>query len=150
MLTIISLIFLRFLTFNCSDINDVRKEYNEINSEDRLESFMKKIENTKCADFIPYRASATMMRAQYAFSPISKLNHFKKGKTALEEYIKKNPASVDARYVRIMIQATIPKFLNYSSDIKNDINFVKSNINKTDIPTEIKITILKNINNVKI
>ncbi len=149
MYAVITFVFLRILTFNCNDVNDIRKEYNQINSESKLESFIRKTENADCVSFIPYQASATMMRAQYAFSPVKKLNYFNKGKNRLEEYIKKNPSSVDARYVRIMIQATIPKFLNYSSDIKNDINFVRSNINKTDMPSEIKNAILRNINNVK-
>lgn len=63
--------------------------------------------------------------------------------------MKKNPTSIDARYVRIMIQGTIPAFLNYNSDLKKDIKFVKDNIDRSDLTFEIKNTMLTNINNLK-
>jgi len=127
----------------------LRKDYNSINSEEKLEQFIKKYKSFSCDKSIPYLASSTMMKAQYAFSPIRKLNYFNEGKAKLEEYIKKNPASIEARYVRIMIQGTIPAFLNYKSDLQNDIKFVKENIERSDLTNEIKNTILKNINNLK-
>lgn len=149
MLSLIFSYILSILVTTCNDINQLRKDYNSINSEEKLEQFIKKYKSYSCDKSIPYLASATMMRAQYAFSPIRKLNYFNTGKAKLEEYIKDNPASIDARYVRIMIQGTIPAFLNYKSDLKNDIKFVKENIERSDLTNEIKNTILKNINNLK-
>lgn len=149
MLSLIFSYVLSILVTTCNDINQLRKDYNSINSEEKLEQFIKKYKSYSCDKSIPYLASATMMRAQYAFSPIRKLNYFNTGKAKLEEYIKDNPASIDARYVRIMIQGTIPAFLNYKSDLKYDIKFVKENIERSDLTNEIKNTILKNINNLK-
>lgn len=149
MLSLVFSYILSILITSCNDINQLRKDYNSINSEEKLEQFIKKYKSYSCDKSIPYLASATMMRAQYAFSPIRKLNYFNTGKAKLEEYIKDNPASIDARYVRIMIQGTIPAFLNYKSDLKNDIKFVKENIERSDLTNEIKNTILKNINNLK-
>ena len=149
MLSLVFSYILSILITTCNDINQLRKDYNSINSEEKLEQFIKKYKFYSCDKSIPYLASATMMKAQYAFSPIRKLNYFNAGKAKLEEYIKKNPASIDARYVRIMIQGTIPAFLNYKSDLHNDIKFVKENIERSDLTNEIKNTILKNINNLK-
>lgn len=148
----ISLIFayaFSIFLVNCNDINQLRKDYNSINSDEKLEQFIKKYKTYSCDKVIPYLASATMMRAQYAFSPIRKLNYFNDGKYRLEDYLKKNPTSIDARYVRIMIQGTIPAFLNYNSDLKKDIKFVKDNIDRSDLTFEIKNTMLTNINNLK-
>ncbi len=149
MLSLIFTYIFSILIANCNDINQLRNDYNSINSEEKLEQFIKKYKSYSCDKSIPYLASATMMRAQYAFSPIRKLNYFNDGKAKLEKYIMKNPASIDARYVRIMIQGTIPAFLNYNSDLKKDIRFVKENIDRSDLSFDIKNTILKNINNLK-
>lgn len=149
MLSLIFTYIFSILITNCNDINQLRKDYNSIKSEEKLEQFIKKYKSYSCDKSIPYLVSATMMKAQYAFSPIRKLNYFNDGKAKLEDYIMKNPASIDARYVRIMIQGTIPAFLNYNSDLKKDIRFVKENIDRSDLSFDIKNTILKNINNLK-
>jgi hypothetical protein len=134
---------------SCLELNECRNDYHNINSEIKLEAFLKKYEKSDCKTLTPYLASATMMKAEYVLNPLKKLSYFNKGKNTLEAFIKKNPSSVDARYVRIMTQNNIPKFLNYSSEMKNDIKFVKANISKSDIPQEMINTILKNINNLK-
>lgn len=149
---IMILMFFLCINYNlqeCSEINMCRSDYNGINSELKLEAFIKKYESSKCTSAVPYLASSIMMKAQYTLNPVKKLSYFNSGKSKLESFIRKNQTSIDGRYVRIMIQGTIPKFLNYSSDIKNDINFVKTNISGSDIPEEIKKTMLKNINNLK-
>ena len=142
------LVFISLLLTTCQELNECRSDYNGIDTETKLEAFLKKYEKSDCKTLTPYLASATMMKAQYSLNPVKKLNFFNKGKSSLEAYIKKHPLSVDARYVRIMIQSTIPKFLNYNSDIKNDIIFVRSNINNTDMSSDMKKTMLQNINNV--
>ena len=131
---------------DCKDINVVRELYNNIDNEEKLENFYIKIKDSDCKFFTPYLASAIMMKAQYVFSPLNKLNYFREGKNILEKYIKKNPESIDAIYVRIMVQKNIPKLLNYYSDLNTDIKFINNHISKSEIPDEIKIIILKNIN----
>lgn len=60
----ISLIFayaFSIFLVNCDDINQLRKDYNSINSDEKLEQFIKKYKTYSCDKVIPYLASATMM-----------------------------------------------------------------------------------------
>jgi hypothetical protein len=136
-------------SFDCSEINTVRNEYNTLDSKNRLKAFLSKTENSNCKEFTPYIASAVMQQAEYVFSPLSKYNYFNKGKKMLEDYIKKNPSSIDARYVRVMVQSNTPGFLNYKSDIESDIAYIRKNIGKSDIPENMKTMFLNNIANLK-
>lgn len=136
-------------SYDCSEINAVRNEFHTLDSKSRLKTYLSKIENSKCIEFTPYIASAVMQQAEYVFSPVSKYNYFNRGKSMLEDYISKNPGSIDARYVRIMVQSNTPAFLNYRSSIKSDIAFVRKNIGNSNIPENIKTMILNNIDNLK-
>jgi len=146
-------LILFFLLFNnsydCSEINTVRNEYHALDSKDRLKAFLSKTENSDCKEFTPYIASALMQQAEYVFSPVSKYNYFNRGRKMLEQYISKNPSSIDARYVRVMVQSNSPGFLNYKSDIKSDIAYIRKNIGKYNMPENMKTMILNNIANLK-
>lgn len=149
MMILILFSFLFNNSYDCSQINAVRNEYHALDSKDRLTAFLSKIENSNCKDFTPYIASAVMQQAEYVFSPVSKYNYFNKGRKMLEEYIRKNPSSIDARYIRVMVQKNAPAFLNYKSEIKSDIAFIRKNIGKSNMPENMKIMFLNNIDNLK-
>ena len=67
-----------------------------------------------------YKAAATMLMAKYVFSPFTKLNNFKKGKTLLEKAISKDHKNVELRFIRYAIQLNAPSFLNYKENVKDD------------------------------
>ena len=76
-----------------------------------------------------YKAAATMLMAKYVFSPFSKLNNFKKGKSLLEKSISKDDQNVELRFIRYSIQLHAPSFLNYKDAIKDDKTFLITNYN---------------------
>ena len=69
-----------------------------------------------------------MMQAKYGFNPISKLRRFKKGKTLIEEAVKKQPDNLEIRFLRLAIQTNLPAFLNYSDNIIEDEKYLLANI----------------------
>ncbi len=85
-----------------------------------------------------YKAAATMLMAKYVFSPFSKLNNFKKGKTLLEKAIDKDQKNTELRFIRYTIQLNAPAFLNYKNAINTDKVFLLDNY------ATIKDTQLKN------
>ena len=85
-----------------------------------------------------YKAAATMLMAKYVFSPFSKLNNFKKGKTLLEKAIDKDQKNIELRFIRYAIQLNVPSFLNYKNAINTDKVFLMGSY------TQIKDTQLKN------
>ena len=62
--------------------------------------------------------------ANHAWNPISKLNSFNQGKAKIEQAISKAPNNIEIKLLRYSIQKNAPKFLNYSSNIEADRNFI--------------------------
>jgi hypothetical protein len=71
-----------------------------------------------------YKGSGLMIMAKHSLNPYHKLNYFNAGKKLLEEAIKNDPENPELRYLRLAIQVNIPSFLNYTSDIKSDVDFL--------------------------
>src|SRR5690606_31497226 len=58
----------------------------------------------------------------------AKLSYFNKGKKMLESAIAANKESVELRFLRFMVQANAPIFLNYTANIETDKAFILTNI----------------------
>ena len=68
---------------------------------------------------------------------MDKLFYFQKGKKILESSIKKNPNSVELRFLRYTIQKNLPRFLFYYNHMDKDLIFFINNINSiTDKKTQ--------------
>jgi hypothetical protein len=83
-----------------------------------------------------YLAVAHMALAQYRVSPIYKWKAFNEGKAALEDAIKEDSTLLEVRYIRLCIQQHAPSILGYNTKIKNDRDYLVSNLNalKKDDP----------------
>lgn len=71
-----------------------------------------------------YKASATMMMANYVWNPIAKLSCFNEGKNLLEKCITRVPRNIELRFLRLSIQQNAPSFLNYNGNIDGDKSFI--------------------------
>ncbi len=84
--------------------------------------------------FTAYKASGFMMNAKHVGNPLDKLITFSKGKNLLEQTIKKEPTSLEIRFLRLIMQANTPSFLGYSDAIPRDKRFVLQSVkSETDI-----------------
>lgn len=80
---------------------------------------------------ICYQGATEMMLAKYAFNPINKLKKFTKGKSLIEEAVKKEPQHLEIRFLRFAIQTNLPAFLNYNDDIQMDKKYLLDNLKTT-------------------
>ena len=127
-------LFLMFLGILSSDsaegisLHDVRLLYEKSATDDSsCEKLMHLLENYDEANnptLAGYRASATMMMANYVFNPFTKLSYFNKGKKLLEKCIEADPDNIELRYLRYTIQCNAPRFLGYNESISSDKDFL--------------------------
>lgn len=69
-----------------------------------------------------------MLMAKHVINPFSKLSYFKKGRIMLEKAINTDKNNVELRFLRYTIQTSVPAFLNYSQDKKQDKEFLISSL----------------------
>lgn len=77
-----------------------------------------------------YYAAAMTKKAGLVSSVSEKMNLFKKGRDLLEEEIKKDPKTMEWRFIRFTIQDNIPSFLGYSSNLEEDKKVVYNEFSK--------------------
>ncbi|MDB4107861.1 hypothetical protein N8368_04035 [Bacteroidia bacterium] len=135
-------------TFSVSDITGVRQDFHNLQSDDQVMRYLDKYKSCSAQESIPYLAAARMQRAKYAFYPHKKIEYFNTGKEKIDSYIKLHPACVEGRYVRLLVQSSVPSFLGYSGNKGSDKSFILANISASELPAEYKKTILKNINTI--
>ena len=132
--------FLIALVFVCSaaysniarvDMNKARKLYKEAATDGTACTALLELLNTadqKMPLLLGYKASATMMMANYVGSPFSKLSYFKKGKQMLEEAVSADKQNVELRLLRYLVQKNTPSFLGYDDNIEEDKAFISNNL----------------------
>ena len=143
------LIFLFIVVFlnsaDCGEMQIVRDNYHKIKTNHQLEQYINFLDELKCESAEPYLASAIMRQAEYCFWPLVKFKCFAQGKNQLEDFIRKYPYNIEARYVRVLVQSELPAILGYKNQIKSDSEFIKSNIQSTELPYAYQAVILDNI-----
>lgn len=139
---------LQVVANNCNDLSKIRDYFQSDINETSLDKMILVCKQSSCNDAIPYLAVATMKKAEYAWSPLTKLSYFKKGKKMLEEFIKINPNHIEAKYVRWLTQKMAPSFLGYRENLKEDYLFIQQNITTSSIALKYQQTILKHLKKV--
>ncbi len=98
---------------------------------------------------LAYEGASRMVRAKHVFFPTEKLSTFQKGKTLVEEAIKKEPNSIEIRYLRFSIQLGSPSFLAYRSNLSEDRKFIinhYSEVKDIELKTRLKDFLIKEAN----
>jgi hypothetical protein len=136
---------LLFTVPDCENLEHIRENYGNIQTEEELKSFIKLVESVNCKEAVPYLASATMQKAQFALAPWTKYRYFLSGKKMLEDHIKSNPGDIDARYIRFLVQTHAPFFLGYNNKIDTDESFIRQNIEEYQMSRTYKEQIYKHL-----
>ncbi|WP_435137059.1 hypothetical protein [Formosa sp. A9] len=123
----------------------IREQYHLVQTENQLELFLDTLDAVECDDKTPYLASAIMRKAEFTSWPLKKISYFKEGKNMLEDFILKHPKHLEARYVRVLTQHSIPKFLGYSSNIDEDLQFINTHLETAELPENYKLQISETI-----
>lgn len=148
---ILKLLFLPLFFLQIQDVNlNVRTRFHAAIDQSKaaadLQSYLHS-QYPKTAYLLAYEGALNMVQAKHMFLPTSKYASFKKGKTQLEAQIQANPSNIEFRYLRLIIQANVPSFLNYSSNQNEDKSFLLQQyqtIQDNDLKQKIRLFLLKN------
>ena len=142
---LISTIIILIISLNANSF-DIRNDFHKgMFDEDQLTTLIESKKYTSNNLFLAYKGISKTMLADHLFMPTSKLSYFNKGKAELEKAIKLEPNNPEFRYLRLLIQLNAPFFLDYSSDINNDINLFTKNLNNYNISKEWKLKFITNL-----
>ncbi len=128
-------------------IDQVRKDFQDISSEDDIQKIMDMPIDKQDPDAptaMAYQAAGTCMMAEYVFSPIKKLKYFNQGKSSLESLISEKK-SVENVYLRLLIQLNIPRLLNYYKNIEEDVAYLEAELPDAEIDVDYKYTMIRNL-----
>lgn len=116
------------------DVEYLRKKfYESVDKSSTARDFLNELEKNseKDASIIKgYTAAMRMVMAKHAFNPYHKFKYFLDGKKDLESALLKDSLNLELRLIRFAIQNNVPFFLNYSSDIISDKNFLIKNLDQ--------------------
>lgn len=96
------------------------------------------------ATIMAYKAVSETMKAEHKFSPISKLQLFNSGKAKLEAVLETTPTT-EARYLRLLVQLNVPGILNYSNNIKEDLDHLTKALKDENLPYDDKLMFRKTL-----
>lgn len=125
------LLFLFFI--NDPDIDKVRKLYVEApESKTETEKLLKlatarSFENNL---YLGYEGAAHIIMAKHLLLPCCKYASFKNGKQLLDSAIRVNRNDPELRFLRLSIQYSAPRFLGYTSNIKEDKAILTGSLDK--------------------
>ena len=135
--------FLCFLMTNgaCAqnDLGRFRRLFHEATKKKHLEAIIQmKLEACESANanvYYAYKAASVVRLAKYVINPLSKLKYFKSGTNLLDEIIRKD-THLEIIYIRLLIQLSVPSFLNYHAAIEDDLSFIRNHLRYSDLDFE--------------
>ena len=128
-----------------SVVDDFRMQYFQVNSIEKADHFMAKLQQDSSPEAIGYVAALHFIKSRLYKFPLKKMKYFNMGKSALEALIKEHPYNIELRYIRYTLQKKVPKFLAYNTHISEDLSMIKTALPQSGMPTKIKSLILRNI-----
>tara|TARA_B100000809_G_scaffold236349_1_gene255329 strand:- start:555 stop:1070 length:516 start_codon:yes stop_codon:yes gene_type:complete len=144
---VLSIAFLSSITlFGQLQMTDdsLRILFHQIINEDDIENLLSYQKDIHTNISEAYFGSATVMKAQYVFSPIQKYNNFKDGTKLLETSLK-TCQTVENTYLRLLVQINTPHFLGYYEDMTEDVSFIVDNIDDCTLTEQWKVTFLEKL-----
>lgn len=131
-LSFISIFFILLTHGQAIDLMHVRKDFNKgVKDESVCKKHYEQLDRyAKSPVEKGYEAAFHMFMAKHTGNPIKKMSYFKGGRNLLESQIQSSPNDVELRFIRLCIQHHIPGYLRYKSNIKEDKEFLISNLYK--------------------
>lgn len=87
-----------------------------------------------------FEGALLMKKADLVKGPFKKLQLFKKGRSLLEDALKKDAGDSELRFLRLMIQEHAPGIVNYKSHLEEDRSMIEADFNK--LPKDLQQIIL--------
>ena len=138
---------------NAQDLKTIRSQYpNAVESADitsKLDGELAKVNFSGNTVLIAYKGAVSTLKAKFTKKKSDKKDYFKEGIFLLESAVKIDPSNIEIRYIRLSVQENSPKFLGYHKNLKEDKEFILSNmadISSKELKNTIKDFVLKSEN----
>ncbi|MFC2110075.1 hypothetical protein ACFLSU_05820 [Bacteroidota bacterium] len=125
MLRIFGFVFLSMFSTSEKNISELVKEFHLLDSKESEFLFIQKNEKDKDPSVLAYVHALKMKQATYTINPILKLKIFNRNKNILNRLILDNAQNIHLRYIRLMLQESLPSFLGFDNFISEDKAFLK-------------------------
>lgn len=121
-------IFILLVFVKNTEITEIRKLYATVlQSENNAKEFASKLSDVDKEDnktLYAYKGASTTLLARYKKAVSEKSKSFKEGAKMVEFAVTTEPNNIEIRLIRLSIQEKAPKILKYSSNKKEDKNFL--------------------------
>ena len=97
---------------------------------------------------LAYNYTGKLMMLDYSNNPFEKYKIFKTKTKQIDSIINTNQKNIEIRLLRYALQKNSPYFLKYNSDLRSDLDYIKSNLYKENENLQFYIeTLLIQFNN---
>ena len=126
----ISLLCLFYL--GSPSISEVRKMYaTASNSKTESANLLLKLSDVEIGDsnsvLVAYKGGAMALKGKFSAKVKDKKSNLLAGAKCIEAAVSSNPNSVEIRFIRLSVQESLPSFISYKKNIKEDKVFILSN-----------------------
>ena len=128
-----SLIFFISITCFCQEnkLTEIRSCFSSIQGINEVERLINISEdNLDNPVILAYYYTGKLMMLDYSNNPFEKYKIFKTKTKQMDSIVRTNPKNIEIRLLRYALQKNSPYFLKYSSDLRSDLNYIKSNLFK--------------------
>lgn len=128
-----SLIIFLSITCFCQEkkLIEIRSCFSSIQGINEVEKLINISENNIDNPVIlAYNYTGKLMMLDYSNNPFEKYKVFKTKTKQMDSIVSTNPKNIEIRLLRYALQKNSPYFLKYSSDLRSDLNYIKSNLFK--------------------
>lgn len=127
------------------NVDEVRNQFPEISSEEQADHFIELLNLDDSSEGKGYTAAMVFMKSRFVKWPFTKMKYFKEGKSILDKTINENPANIEIRYIRFLMQKQIPDFLGYNENISEDFQVIVNGFKMCNLQPTMKSKILQNM-----
>lgn len=96
---------------------------------------------------IVYSGALYLFKSKNTILPNQKYKYFKKGKTLIDRACSMSPNDIEIRYIRLIFQYQLPKFLGYYHEKEKDFQYFVTHFPNSN--SSIKTIMLKNLLNLE-
>lgn len=110
-----------------SSVLELRESLKGDIEKERLDQMVEELKKDDSDLALGYLGVVYFLKSKQAFMPTTKFKHFSKGCTYLDRAIEQSPENCELRYLRLIFQHEIPKFLGYDNEVEEDFSsFIKA------------------------
>lgn len=122
---------------------NLRTTFQACNSKERTENFHSDLQSNKSSKAITigYLGAVTAMRAKFNLNPFKKYNYCREGLNLLNTAILQTPNDIELRYLRLIVESSIPSFLGMNCNVESDKKLIiHLLVSEKDLPLKNLIT----------